>query len=426
MAGENILDILGYQEARRMMQMPIIDKNHRVLEDATRHVDDSVLICETPEIQLNEMRTEVFFLMPDFLEDPTDKDLKYLKKNIELSKLSFENLCVSLNDFVKKISLSLNKLNKPTLELKKEINAILTKFEETIRGLCAPLVSQTEGLNTIDTTILNEDQKKELEVDKSMIDNDIYKFLGESDKLNQNYHKLFLQILESIEILCDTINEIPNPVQELQNEIEEGLSNFEEFLESITEENKNQNFDNKLIEIQKFFKAIIQKFEFIKSNAQNKCNILDDQYKKRYDSFSNIKIKVRESIEKLTYKAEKIKFDITNIRKKYKQKRIELPQMNLSEIIIEQVYNAIDEASNQEKVELIQIHQEVPKPEPKKLSLDLLYIMDTTGSMEGYVYATKIGLIDIMEKIISCCNEMVNINLGFIGYKDIAEIKSKE
>ena len=100
--------------------------------------------------------------------------------------------------------------------------------------------------------------------------------------------------------------------------------------------------------------------------------------------------------------------------------------MNLSEIIIEQVYNAIDEASNQEKVELIQIHEEVPKPEPKKLSLDLLYIMDTTGSMEGYVYATKIGLIDIMEKIISCCNEMVNINLGFIGYKDIAEIKSKE
>ena len=41
--------------------------------------------------------------------------------------------------------------------------------------------------------------------------------------------------------------------------------------------------------------------------------------------------------------------------------------MNLSEIIIEQVYNAIDEASNQEKVELIQIHEEVPKPEPKKL-----------------------------------------------------------
>ena len=52
--------------------------------------------------------------------------------------------------------------------------------------------------------------------------------------------------------------------------------------------------------------------------------------------------------------------------------------------------------------------------------------MDTTGSMEGYVNATKIGLIDIMEKIIACCNEMVNINLGFIGYKDVAEINPKQ
>ena len=105
----------------------------------------------------------------------------------------------------------------------------------------------------------------------------------------------------------------------------------------------------KLIEIQKFFKAIIQKFEFIKSNAQNKCNILDDQYKKRYDSFSNIKIKVRESIEKLTYKAEKIKSDITNIREKYKQKRIELPQMKLSEINFENFKLIKANSQNQSK-----------------------------------------------------------------------------
>ena len=48
--------------------------------------------------------------------------------------------------------------------------------------------------------------------------------------------------------------------------------------------------------------------------------------------------------------------------------------------------------------------------------------MDTTGSMEEYVNATKVGLIDIMEKIVQCCDEMININLGFIGYKDVAEI----
>ena len=163
MAGENLIDILEYNEAKRMIDLPIIDKNHRILEDATRRVDDSVLICENPEIQLNQIRTEVFFLMPDFLVNPEDKELKYLKKMIELNINNFEKLCKNLNDFVQKISGSLNNLNKPSLDLKKEINSIIKKFEDTIKGLCAPLISQREGINTIDTTILTEEQKRELE-----------------------------------------------------------------------------------------------------------------------------------------------------------------------------------------------------------------------------------------------------------------------
>ena len=104
MAGDNILEILEYKDAKNMIQLPIVDTNHKVLEEASRCVEDSVLLCENPEIQLSEMRTEVFFLMPDFLVDPTDKDLKFLKKNIELNKINFENLCVHLNEFVKLIS----------------------------------------------------------------------------------------------------------------------------------------------------------------------------------------------------------------------------------------------------------------------------------------------------------------------------------
>ena len=334
MAGENLIDILEYNEAKRMIDLPIIDKNHRILEDATRRVDDSVLICENPEIQLNQIRTEVFFLMPDFLVNPEDKELKYLKKMIELNINNFEKLCKNLNDFVQKISGSLNNLNKPSLDLKKEINSIIKKFEDTIKGLCAPLISQREGINTIDTTILTEEQKRELEADKIIIDKEINQFLEESDKLNKNYHILFSQMLESIKIICDTINDIPIPVQELQNEVEEGLSKFEEFLESINDENKVQNFNNIIAEVNIFYDAMKKKADNIKLNTQNKCNILDNQYKKRHESFDKLKIKVRENIEKLTVKAEKIKFDIINIREKYKQKKIELPQMTLSEIIM--------------------------------------------------------------------------------------------
>ena len=424
MAGDNLIESLEYSDAKKMIQLPIIDENHKVLEDASRHMEDSVLICENPEIQLNQMRTEVFFFLPDFLVEPKDKNLKFLKKCIELNKKNFEDLCINFNKSIVNISSKLNKLNMPFQGLKREINNVIIKFEETIKGLCTPLVNQMEGINSIDITELTEEQKKELETDKLIIDKEINKFLDDSEKLNKNYNRLFSKILESVEIICEAINEIPIPVQELQNEVEEGISKFEEFLESITEENKNQNFDKKFGDIISFFGKVKKEFDKIISNAQNKCKILGNQYKKRNESFFQIKAKVKESIEKLTYEAEKIKIDIINVREKYKQKKIELPFMKIAEIIIDQIYNKIEETIEVEKKEISGIEPEIDIFH--KIDVDLLYIMDITGSMEGYVNETKNGLIDIMNKIISNCNEIININLGFIGYKDIAEIIAKD
>ena len=98
--------------------------------------------------------------------------------------------------------------------------------------------------------------------------------------------------------------------------------------------------------------------------------------------------------------------------------------MKIAEIIIDQIYNKIEETIEVEKKEISGIEPEIDIFH--KIDVDLLYIMDITGSMEGYVNETKNGLIDIMNKIISNCNEIININLGFIGYKDIAEIIAKD
>ena len=54
-----------------------------------------------------------------------------------------------------------------------------------------------------------------------------------------------------------------------------------------------------------------------------------------------------------------------------------------------------------------------------KTSLDLLFIMDLTGSMGGYIEEAKRNLINIMDRIIEQ-SPGIDINLGFIGYRDIA------
>ena len=56
----------------------------------------------------------------------------------------------------------------------------------------------------------------------------------------------------------------------------------------------------------------------------------------------------------------------------------------------------------------------------KQTSIDILYIMDLTGSMESYIDNTKKELINVMKKIIESFNG-IDINLGFIGYKDLEE-----
>ena len=55
-----------------------------------------------------------------------------------------------------------------------------------------------------------------------------------------------------------------------------------------------------------------------------------------------------------------------------------------------------------------------------KTSLDLLFIMDLTGSMKSYIDETKKNLIYIMKRIIDQ-SPGIDINLGFIGYRDIYE-----
>ena len=50
--------------------------------------------------------------------------------------------------------------------------------------------------------------------------------------------------------------------------------------------------------------------------------------------------------------------------------------------------------------------------------------MDLTGSMGSYIQDAKTNLIFIMERIIEFPG--INVNLGFIGYRDIEEQEGVE
>ena len=111
------------------------------------------------------------------------------------------------------------------------------------------------------------------------------------------------------------------------------------------------------------------------------------------------------------------------IEKTTEKKKIELNNFkNCSNINIDSiksifyVYQTIIKIQFETKERLISI--EIIINVEMKTSLDLLFIMDLTGSMGGYINEAKRNLINIMDRIIEQ-SPGIDINLGFIGYRDI-------
>ena len=170
MPGTNVISNLEYKEAESKIGSSIIKENHDILNSAIGNLEDSILICEYPELEINQMRTQLFYIAPEFLENPSDDKSKELKKQIEIYKNEFEFLCIQLNDYIlNKTVKKLKSLYEPSFKMKNEINEIMKNFEETIKNLCGPLISEQEGLNSIDTNSFNSSQKNSLSNEKLQI-----------------------------------------------------------------------------------------------------------------------------------------------------------------------------------------------------------------------------------------------------------------
>ena len=268
------------------------------------------------------MRTEIFYLIPDFLKNPNDPKLKDLKQDIELYKNLYENLAKKLNEFIDKASESLKNLLESSNKLEMEIMKIIAQFEETVKNLCVPLISEQQGLDTIDTNKLSERQKDELNEEKLDIVLKIDSFKKESKELNKQYNSLFKEINKQVQELCNTIKEIPASMTNIQDKIEEGMSNYEEILEEFTDLDELDNFQNLLIKIKESVDLLNNEVENIKNHINEKIKNLKIQFNNKKDSFSSLKKNSKNTIESLKSRSNIIKNDILELRNKYKQKEI--------------------------------------------------------------------------------------------------------
>ena len=116
MPGKNneAISQLDYKEAVSTINLKIIENNHKLLDSSLCLLQDSVLICEIPEIEIIRMRSDIFYVEPDYLVNTTDQELIEIKKNINIYKEGYEQLCQEINGNVTRQTESIKKLLSPS------------------------------------------------------------------------------------------------------------------------------------------------------------------------------------------------------------------------------------------------------------------------------------------------------------------------
>jgi hypothetical protein len=381
-------------------------ENRKMISESLNNIEDFINTIENSNSQeINKIEYNSNNLkIPSFLtnsdSDPDSHKISIAKKDIDLYNEKYKELSEKTNEYTENTSESMKEVSSPANNLKDEIGQISNQFDEAMKSLSLPLILEQKGY--IKSNLRRLDEK-------------IEDYKNKISQLNSLYNKFFKHIKQVIDSINKDAIEIPNSVIGLNNYINEGISNFTNLVEKMDRDNLHNN----LITMKDSFLKLKENLNERKNKMEENINNFKKIDQKNKNDFNKFQSDFNELIKNLIESSNLIVEEVK------KENKIQIKNKNPSDLIADSILNSITKTyeiiikvhlQSKNKIETITIIINVES----KTSLDLLFIMDLTGSMGSYIEEAKKNLIDIMNKIIEQ-SPGIDINLGFIGYSDIPE-----
>ena len=326
--------------------------------------------------------------------------LSFIKVNLK----NYQNIY----NFTRNASESINNIYYLLNNTKEELNNLLYQFKENIKNISIPFIlEQGELINK------NEKNKKNISLFDEMED-----YKNETNNLNYLYNNLFKYINEEIQIIFDEINEVKKLYLDLQRNIEDVKEIFISKLEEFNKDEDNIKYHEILIQMKNLFISIKEDIINKKIQFKEKMNSLEIQRGKI--DLEELKKDCDEIIENINSKILSINNLINGKRLLNNDKISYLYASNIISDYINKTLKRIIQIitiTNVETEEGIEVFMSICEVE-ETTSLNLLFIMDTSGSMGPYLEQAKKNIINIMNRI-TYENKGINVSIGFIGYSDI-------
>ena len=376
----------------------MIEENHNLLNESLNNINELILINNN--INFSSIQTIVSNNPEnlDFLFASNESSLQVAKDDIELYKSRYCNLSQETNAFTKEISDSLSNLSTTLNEFKTEIDNVTKQYEEMIKNLSIPFYLNSNQTNQ---------KLRNLIVDELLV-----KYKNEIEKFN-NFSKSFFDCIDkTAKNIHSSMSKVKDNVESIIDKVTTGISEFNENLKNIVKE----NLHTKLLEIKNSFISFKNDLDKVKTAFSDiKLEIiqlieemgkLDWEQNNFIEIINNIKNIINEIGKNSGVIASNLLSNIiipTFVFKKEKTIMIYI----ISYFLASEIEFEVDIMLGIANVEIV-------------TSLDLLFIMDCTGSMSPYIKEAKNNILSIINSIINDCPG-IDINLGFTGYRDFYE-----
>ena len=421
------------------------EKIHENIDKTVDNLECSLDVCNYPnrevQLPLSKIYTE------DIPHADNDELMIKVVERFNSFKSAFEESSQKLTDLINAYRQKLSGLSEPVSNIQKETDNLYPKFKEALNILAQPLSVVVEGFEVEEfrkKNFKNEDVlakfRQLLEELKAAFEkynptlnsfnevtNDLFNTVSQSGNSFSNFieEKMLEKIKQIPGILNEGISAIPQTSKSLNNFKEEikkkkgdtqkeREDKYDEILTkvlNITRKVDNQ-VSNSSNSIENDFKTLEEKVSTVKNDIEGKGDSYN-QYVKILKEEGKKIIDIVNEIRKL--------FDKGPVNIKFDDKNIEFPFYEYAKRLnkgFEKIEEIKEEVQKPMKLVMVVLGDQI-----NTVTLDLLFIMDITESMQDLLDETRDSIKYILDKI-KRDSPGIDVRFAYEGYRDFADLKA--
>jgi hypothetical protein len=411
----NIIDNLPLEYLEAMKKENVILVS---VHDIKKPLSQAIYNSKKEEI-IKPLRSQINFKVPKSLKNSTDDTIK---KDLLFYKKAYETEAASINEIIHSTNMLNKQLKQPLTSIKETLKNYQKDFKKNISCIDIPFTNKKEGLDSIVLSNNNEEQKKIYEENVNDINQEINSYQKDSINFFKEYSKMNQELSDEIKSFIESFNQLTNSVTKLKDEITNGFQIFENCAPEFEELEDTERIRNAT-------KAIIDPLNtitmLINKSKEELLKTKNSQTTKNKNG--GLAEKMMEVCEELQAKATSISNKINEARLKVNLNKMKFPELTIKEPDIDVIKSNIDEVKD--KIEKTNEKNEIIKNEVMKKTdefinksrLDILFIIDTTNSINTYLNDIKNNFTYMINSIVNNC-PTATIFTGFIGYSDFSEL----